>query len=200
VTVAAFDFDGTLTTRDTIWPFLAAVAGPADLRRRLGRALPAIAALKLGLVSATATKERLFRLYLEARPLAEVQDAAARFAREQLPALVRHDALLRLRWHQRQGHHCFVVTASPELYVGPWAADAGAEVVGSRLEVDARGLLTGRHDGPACDGPEKVARLRQALGGREVEIYAYGDSAGDRELLSIARHAYYRVMPAQEPT
>ena len=36
--VAAFDVDGTLTTRDCVVPFLVAVAGPTGLALALGRA------------------------------------------------------------------------------------------------------------------------------------------------------------------
>jgi phosphatidylglycerophosphatase C len=196
--VAAFDFDGTITSRDTIWPFLRAVAGDAAIRRGLPGALPAIAALKLGLADSTTTKERLFAIYLRGRRLDEVRAAAARFAREEIPALVRPEALARIKWHLARGHSVVVVTASPELYVGAWAAPLGVEVVGSRLQVDAESRLTGRHDGPACDGAEKVLRLRTALGLGDADMYAYGDSSGDRELLAMARHAYWRTMPPSE--
>lgn len=196
--VAAFDFDGTITIGDTIWPFLRVVAGGAAIRRGLPAALPAIAALGLRLADPTTTKERLFRVYLRGRPLREVRAAAARFAREDLPALVRPAALVRLQWHVARGDRVVVVTASPELYVQPWAALLGVEVVGSRLEVDRDERLTGRHEGPACDGPEKARRLRAAIGPLPGDLYAYGDSDGDRELLAAARHAYWRTMPPPE--
>jgi phosphoserine phosphatase len=58
--------------------------------------------------------------------------------------------------------------------------------------------LTGPHDGPACDGAEKGLRLPTALGSGDADVYAYGNSSEDRELLAMARHAYWRTMPPPE--
>ena len=193
--IAAFDFDGTLTSRDTIWPFLRASVGRGALASRLPLALPVLCARGVGLLNATPTKAWLFRLYLRGRRASDVRAAAERFARSELPSLLRADALARLRWHQARGDRCVVVSASPELYVGCWAAGAGIEAIGTRLEVDAAGLLTGRYDGRCCDGEEKARRLRELLGRHDGELFAYGDSRGDHALLAMAQHAYWRMMP-----
>jgi HAD superfamily hydrolase (TIGR01490 family) len=193
--VAAFDFDGTITTRDTVLPFLRAVVGSAVLARWSPFALPVVCVRGMGLLGSTATKEWLFRLYLRGRAMDEVRAAAQRFARDEVPGLLRTEAVARLRWHQARGDRCLVVTASPDLYVIPWASAVGLEAISSKLEVDASGRLTGRHEGPACDGPEKVRRLRDLLGSVPPDLYAYGDSHGDRELLALARHAFWRAIP-----
>lgn len=193
--VAAFDFDGTLTRRDTIVPFLCSVSGCRALARGLPQALPVVALRALGALGATPAKERLFGIYLAGRPLPHVRRLATAFARERLPALLRPAALSRLAWHRSRGHRCLVVTASPDLYIAPWARAQGLELIASRLAVSAGGLLTGAHDGPVCEGREKASRLRAAIGERVGPIYAYGDSAGDREMLALADHAYFRRMP-----
>ncbi|MCU1390542.1 MAG: Phosphoserine phosphatase, partial [Ilumatobacteraceae bacterium] len=51
---------------------------------------------------------------------------------------------------------------------------------------------TGRMAGDNCRGPEKVRRLRAWLADHQLtdaELWAYGDSNGDRELLAAAAHA-----------
>ena len=199
VAVAAFDFDGTLTTRDTVWPFLRSAAGDPAIWRGLPLAAPALVGWMGGLLGNTTTKEWLYRTYLRGRHVDDVVEAGRRFARETVPPMIRSEALARLRWHQARGDRCLVVTASPELYVEPWANALGLETIGSRLQVDRFGHLTGRHFGPACDGAEKVRRLRAVLGVDVYDVYAYGDSRGDRELLAMAQHPYYRVMPAPGP-
>lgn len=194
--VVAFDFDGTLTERDTILPFLRAVAGNGAFVRGLPALLPALVGRAFGLRDATATKESLYRRYLAGRPLAEVRTAALRFARDRLPRMLRPAAVRRLEWHLSEGHRCIVVTASPELYVAPWAASRGIEALGSRLAIDTAGRLTGRHDGPACDGAEKLRRLRALVGRNARILHAYGDSRGDAALLDAAEHAHWRRFPA----
>jgi HAD superfamily hydrolase (TIGR01490 family) len=193
--IAAFDFDGTITSRDTILPFLRAAVGTARLVRGAPFALPVLCGRGSGLLGPTPTKEWLFRIYVRGIPVDEMRDAARRFAADHLPRLIRPEARRRLQWHQDRGDRCVVVTASPELYVAPWAASEGLEAIGTRLAVDASGRLTGRYDGLCCDGAEKARRLREAIGPDSGDLYAYGDSRGDRALLAMARHAYWRVMP-----
>src|SRR5437016_5665528 len=73
----------------------------------------------------------------------------------------RPDIRARVDWHRAEGHELVLVSASPELYVAPIGRRLGFdEVLATRLEVDAAGLLTGRLVGANCRGPEKVARLR----------------------------------------
>jgi phosphatidylglycerophosphatase C len=194
--VAAFDFDGTMTRRDSIVPFLRAVVGTERLLTGLGRALPSLASHALGRMGNEALKERLFMRFLSGMPDSELRSRATSFAEERLPALLSPPALARLRWHLAQGHRCILVTASPEVYVEPWARRAGFErVLASRLEVGPDGRITGKFAGVHCDGAEKVRRLEEVLPARdEYVLYAYGDGPGDRELLAAADFAYYRSM------
>jgi phosphatidylglycerophosphatase C len=103
---------------------------------------------------------------------------------------LRPDVRARVEWHRSEGHELVLVSASPELYVAPIGRRLGFDdVLATRLEVDADGRLTGRLVGANCRGPEKVARLRQWRGDALVIAYAYGDSAGDREMLALAETA-----------
>jgi HAD superfamily hydrolase (TIGR01490 family) len=124
--------------------------------------------------------------------------AARQFADGELRRFIRPEAIARIHWHRQRGDRCIVVTASPGVYVQAWATAEGLECIGSRLEVDTAGRLTGRHDGLVCDGAEKARRLHDAIGALDVDVYAYGDSRGDREMLALARHAFFRDMPPPE--
>ena len=90
-----------------------------------------------------------------------------------------------------------IVSASYEMYVEPLAALLGADhALATRLAVGADGRLTGELDGPNCRGPEKIRRLHDWLdahhGGRAmVDVIAYGDSPGDRELLADADERHW---------
>ena len=127
----------------------------------------------------------------------ELQQAGERFAMHVLPGMLRHEAMQRLEWHKQQGHRCVAISASLEYYVRPWATKAGFEdVIATRLQIGEQGCITGKISGANCFGIEKVRRLEDLLGVRDGYIlYAYGDSRGDKELLSYADHAYYRYIP-----
>ncbi len=196
--VAAFDFDGTVTYHETLSAFLRQVVTPWRFALNTLLLLPTLLGYALRLIPNGMAKERLLRRFLAGMPQARLAREGERFARERIPALLRPQALARLAWHRRQGHRCVVVSASIEDYVAPWALAAGFDaVIATRLERDGAGRVTGRYDGGNCYGAEKARRLRALLGEAAVELYAYGDSRGDRELLAMAEHAYYRTMPGE---
>jgi phosphatidylglycerophosphatase C len=192
-TVAVFDFDGTITRRDSTVAFCLAVVpvwrlGPALLVRA-----PLLAGYGLRMVPRTRLKESLLTAFFRGADEGELRRRAATWAVRDLPGMVRPAALARLRWHQSQGHRVVVASASLEIFLEPWARAVGVrDVVATRLEV-SDGRLTGRIAGRNCYGAEKVDRLRALLGDLAgFELHAYGDSRGDRELLAAAQHAEYR--------
>jgi len=126
-----------------------------------------------------------------------LRQAGERFAVHVLPSLLRHEAMQRLEWHKQHGHRCVVISASLELYLQPWAIKAGFDdVIATQLETRDDGRVTGKLSGANCYGIEKVRRLETLLGERTgYSLYAYGDSRGDKELLSFADHPYYRKFP-----
>ena len=110
---------------------------------------------------------------------------------------LRPDTLARLRWHQDAAHEVVLVSASFTVYLLPLARQLGVDgVLGTELAVGDDGLLTGALANANCRGAEKVRRLhawlRERHGDRtNVELWAYGDSPGDRELLADADHAVW---------
>jgi phosphatidylglycerophosphatase C len=194
--VAAFDVDGTLTARDCVVPFMFRVRGTVPLLARLALRAPQlvlpVARSDRDAVRAVGTRAALAGIRHD-RLLAEAEAFAAMVAAERLRA----DTSARLDWHREQGHRVVLVSASFEVYLEPLAALVGADAaLGTRVEVGPDGVCTGALSGPNCRGEEKVRRLHEWLdahhGGRDaVEVWAYGDSAGDRELLADADHSLW---------
>jgi HAD superfamily hydrolase (TIGR01490 family) len=106
-----------------------------------------------------------------------------------LAGRIRPDMLERMTWHDRQGHQRVLVSASLAVYLEPFGHLTGFDqVIATRLESGVDGLLTGRLHGPNIRAVQKAIRLRELLGSETVEMWAYGDSAGDREMLAMADH------------
>ena len=117
--------------------------------------------------------------------------AAGRVYADQLWArqLFRAESLERLAWHRDRGHDIVIVSASLDSSLVPLAPRLGVgHVISSGLEIDDRGFATGRLLGGNVRGPEKARRLRDWLGDDAVELWAYGDSSGDADLLAMADH------------
>ncbi|MFV1997744.1 MAG: HAD family hydrolase [Acidiferrobacterales bacterium] len=195
--VAAFDFDGTLTTRDTLIPFLFHSVGAVRFLGNMIRSGPTLFGYGIRLLPNEVAKERMLVNFLEGLGRQKLESLGRLFAREVIPGMVRKRAMDRLKWHQAQGHLCVIISASLDVYLKPWADSVGVEnVLCTSLEVDDSDNLTGRLATANCFGAEKRRRLQEWLGdSSRYCLYAYGDSRGDRELLEMADHSFYRSMP-----
>ncbi len=191
-TVAAFDLDGTLTEGGSVFKWLRFVGGS---RRAWSSALVRSPSLSWGVLrsgpAADRAKESLFFGVLAGRHENEVRERSRQFAEAHLARHAREAYVERLQWHLNEGHHVVVVSASPEIYVSFVASMLKAHgAIGTRLAVDPLGRLTGGYLGRNCRGEEKLRRLTQWIDDLELdgeaEIYAYGNSRGDRRMLAGA--------------
>lgn len=191
--LVAFDFDGTLTSRDSFTAFL---------RWRFGAQAYAAGMLALAPNAARYVLDRdrgrlkaaAVRRFLAGMPRQELEAWAQTFASEQGRALLRPDALRAWRRWAADGARLLIVTASPETIVAPIARGLGAELlIGTKLRFDAAGRVSGDFEGVNCRGPEKVRRLREALGDDLRLEAAYGDTDGDTEMLALAEEQGMKV-------
>ncbi len=191
--IVAFDFDGTLTVRDSFTAFLAWRAGPVGYWAGMARLAPALARYVRDRDRGR-LKAAVIGVFLGGTSRTEIEDAARRFAESHARRLLRPDALRAwTRWRAR-GARLVIVTASPEEVVQPFARGLGADLlIATRLAYDDRDRLTGRLDGKNCRGPEKVSRLQAEFGAGLRLDAAYGDTDGDREMLAIAEERGLRV-------
>lgn len=191
--IVAFDFDGTLTVRDSFTGFLRKRAGRRRWALGLVRLAPATAAYARdrdrGAIKAAAVKE-----FLEGVSRSDLEADAETYAVRAWRKLMRPDALETWNDWGQQGAHRVIVTASPALTVAPFARRLGAEgLLGTDLTFDADDRLTGAFESPNCRGEEKVRRLRAAYGPALRLAAAYGDTSGDAEMLAIAERPGFRV-------
>ena len=195
LSLALFDFDGTLTKGDSLAPFLKSVAGSGGLAGAMVASLPWLAGYALGLTPNDVAKQRLLAATLGGRGFAELEASGRAFARDQVPQMLRDDMMAAFRRRRDEGRACLLVSASLDLYLAPWAEAQGfAGVLCSKLAVDGAGRATGKLDGGNCHGREKVRRVRawiEARGEVVGHCVAYGDTPGDAPMLDMADEAYW---------
>lgn len=191
--LALFDFDNTLTTRDMMSDFMYAAVAPWR-RRTLGLVVaPVVLGYKAGWVSGSALRRVAVDAGFRHESKARVDAAGERFAREVLSTVLRDSMMRRLRDHQRAGDTVAVVSGGLDVYLGHWCrANGVGHLLCSSLS-HADGVLHGRFQGAQCVGAEKARRVRESFDLSAFdEIYAYGDSDEDRELLALAHRRFYR--------
>ena len=190
--VVAFDFDGTLTTRDSFKAFLRWRIGASAYAMGMARLIPA-AAWTINR-DPSRIKAAAVRTFLKGVPRTMLEEEAMEFATVTAPVLLRPDALKVWRKHRQQGARLAIVTASPESIVAPFARGLGADIlIGTRLNFDINDRVTGAFDGPNCRGREKVRRIQEVFGNDIRLLAAYGDTDGDHEMLDIADEKYMRL-------
>ncbi len=185
--VAAFDFDGTLTTRDCVVPFLEALAGRSRLVFGIvGRPVASMSAL------VRRDRDRLKAIAVHAayagRDVESVTRLGITFAEMIHARWLRTDTPRRLEWHRQQGHRVVLVSASMGTYLHPLGTMLGVDdVLCTEVLVGADQRFSGEIDGTNCRGPEKVRRLSAWLASMnldDAEVWAYGDSVGDHDMLA----------------
>lgn len=193
--LALFDFDGTITTRETFPDFVRASA-PADrLASGRWRLAPWIAGYRAGLVSGTTVRAKIVDFAFRGMDEAALRERAAVFARTALPPLLRPAAMARIAWHRQRGDRIVVVSGGFDLYLAPWCRTHGLDLICSSLQ-SRDGVLTGHYQGAQCVNQEKARQVQARYPRTQYrQVHAYGDTREDRALLALADHAAYRYMP-----
>lgn len=193
--VYAFDFDGTLTTKDTLLQFIRYAKGTAAFMGGFLLFSPLLILMKLHLYPNYKAKEKIFSFYFKEMEISDFQACCDRFAQA-------HKDLIRPQgWNALQkavDAHAIViiVSASIDNWVRPFFynfPEGSIRVLGTQIEVtDHR--VTGRFLTPNCYGQEKVRRIQETLKGKreDYDITAFGDSRGDKELLAYANTGFYK--------
>jgi phosphatidylglycerophosphatase C len=158
--LALFDFDGTITTHETMPHFLRRSIS----RRRLlvGWLLlaPLVLGYKLRVVSGTFVRRAIVRFGYSGVAASAVAAFGRDFAQSYLPNVLRPEAMQRIAWHRAQGHKVVVVSGGLDAYLAPWCDAQGLELICSSLQ-RRNGVLTGYYEGQQCVLAEKARRVRE---------------------------------------
>ena len=185
--IAVFDFDGTLTQKDTFIEFIKFTCNPIHYYFGMMLFAPLLVLMKLHLYSNWKTKEHIFSFFFKNWQYADFKERGSLFS-DVIKNLTRHDTMQILRTHQERGHCVYIISASVEEWVRPWCEQQGIEhILCTQIEVNKKGRITGRLKSKNCYGQEKVNRLLAEEPERNSYfLYAYGDSNGDKKILSFA--------------
>lgn len=187
-----FDFDGTITTKDSLGEFLFFSNGFLKFYFGALCLSPILFAHKMGFISSDYSKQIVLKYFFKGKSIQWMEAMGNKFCEIRLPAILKKDALLSIKKHINDGDDVCIVTASLSFWVKPWADSLNLNVISTKMEVKLN-LLTGKYNGYNCNSYEKVNQIKREYDIKAYKnIIAYGDSKGDLPMLELAHISNYR--------
>ena len=190
--IVFFDFDGTITTDDSLLKFIRFVVG--DRRFLLGLIVlsPMLVLYKLKLIPNYKAKQYMLSWFFKGMSKDAFFKVANEYSLVHIDKILRPKAIEKINWHKNQGHKVVVVSASIECWLRPWCEKNGLELIATKLEIKDD-IVTGKLLSKNCYGVEKVNRIKEIYNLKDFEyIYSYGDSSGDKQMLELAHEKFYK--------
>lgn len=186
-----FDFDGTLTYNDTMFLYLK-FYNSSKFRMQFVKHVPLFVLLKLKLVEAEKIKKSFIASILKGESKEKIEKKSQQFFEKYYPEIFRTNALEFIDSIDRNHTESYIVSASLDIWVQPFAEKFKMNLLATRAEfVDD--IFTGNFIGKNCNGAEKVERLKEANKGKKYDkIIAFGDTSGDREMMEWADESQFK--------
>lgn len=190
--IAFFDFDGTITTKDTLIEFIKYAVGLPRFICGFIALLPMLVLFKLKLIPNYKAKQMMISYFFKGWSIEKFTIKAQGFSSNMIDPIVRDGALKRLQWHKDQGDEIVVVSASMECWLKPWCEKYDLKLISTKLELE-NGVVTGKFLTKNCHGQEKVNRIKEKYDLNQYDkIYVYGDSSGDTQMLELGDEKFYK--------
>lgn len=186
-----FDFDGTLTYKDTMFLYLK-FYNPSKFRVQFAKHIPLFILLKLKLADAEKVKKSFIGSILKGQTQSKIEQKSQQFFEQNYPKIVRENALDFIQNTSKENTQSYMVTASLDIWTKPFADKLKMHLIATKAEFK-EGIFTGNFIGKNCNGKEKLVRIKAEINGNKYDkIIAFGDTSGDKEMLNWANEGHYQ--------
>jgi len=187
-----FDFDGTITYKDSLVDFIQYAVGKPAYYLGLLKLSPTLVSYLLKITPNDRAKEKMIQYFFANWDQEEFKTKARNYSVQKINQIVREEAKKKLAWHKQRGDEIVVVSASIRCWLEEWCKQNEIQLIATELEIQ-NNKLTGKFKTPNCYSEEKVKRVKKIYNLNNYDyICAYGDSSGDKALLAIADEQHYK--------
>jgi HAD superfamily hydrolase (TIGR01490 family) len=192
-TIIIFDFDGTITTKDTMLHLAKWHFGLIKFCLGMLKIFPKILLYKIGIISNLQAKEAFLNHFYGGMNYRQFANLCTNYSLSMIDSIIKIEARKKIEFYKSRGNKMIIITASVLEWVRPWALKNGFDnVLASKIEV-VDDKLTGKIIGKNCYGTEKVNSFVTEYGSFEnYYTICFGDSAGDLEILKNSNQSYYQ--------
>ena len=166
--LALFDFDKTLSDRDSLFDFHCWHFGKFRVYTWALRHGMALAGCPLKWSDRGKVKETFLSYFWKGVPYEEFAEAARKYSLEYMPRILRSEALQALKEHRERGDRILIVSASLKEWLEPWGLSNEVDMIlGTEMEV-REGILTGKLRYPQLPGGREDSAAPGSVGSRGV--------------------------------
>lgn len=190
--LALFDFDGTITSKDSLLEFMKYTLGKWKFVAVMGLFSPLIFYYVFIKKDGEIAKRKVLSFLFKGKTKEELESMGRSFTKEIIPTILLPNAIEEIEIHKKRRDRVVIVSASLENWLKPWTDSMKLELICTEMEFK-NGRFTGQFATPNCNGEEKVKRIKSHLNIKDYNpIYAYGNSSGDKPMLALADHGFFR--------
>ncbi len=191
-TIIAFDFDGTLTKKDSFLEFIRFSKGKTFFYTNILYIGFIWGLFKVSLLKRDTAKHYIFSRCFKGETINLFNEKCELFSKE-IEKMLRNKVNEKILEYLNKGFTIIIISASIENWIKPWANTKGIKhVLATIPEVNENGELSGIFKSKNCVNQEKVNRLLELFPDRKsYHLISYGDSDGDRALLEFSDEAYF---------
>lgn len=185
-----FDFDGTLTYKDTLFLYLK-FYNSRKFTFQFIKHIPLFVLLKMKLLEAEKVKKSFISGVLKGQSRTQIEKKSQEFFETYYPQIIRDNALDFIKNIDPEKTESYIVTASLDIWVQPFADHFKMKLLATQAEFKDH-VFTGNFAAKNCNGPEKLHRIKEALAGKRYDkTIAFGDTAGDKEMMDWADESQF---------
>ncbi len=160
--IAFFDFDGTITTKDTLLEIIKFQKGRTSFYFGFILHAPWLIAYKLNWLSNNLAKQKILTYFFAGMDEQDFQEKCDLFAEKIIPGIVRPGALSEINVLRSRDFEIVVVSASAGNWISKWSESLSLQLIATKLEVK-NGLITGKIEGENNHGVQKARKYSQAM-------------------------------------
>lgn len=188
--LALFDFDGTISTKDSISEFLKFIE-PNYFKYiyiKYIYSFPYNISYKVGLISYSILKKKRLEFFFKNKNYSDLVILGTKFAAEVLPNLIKPSALNAIKNHLKNNDDIYIVSASLDIILKDWCNSLNIELITNYLDPNIKTIK-----GQDCNYNVKVLLLNERVDLSVYKfIFAYGDTEGDIPMLNLAHNKFYK--------
>lgn len=186
-----FDFDGTLTKKDTLFDFLR-FSFSKTYQQNYILFMPLFIISKLKFIDKGKVKEKFISKFMKGLSSNEIDLLAQNYFDHNFSTLIhpKGDEYIK---SINNYHDKFIVSASLDFWIKPFAEYYGMGLISTKADFNDKNIFSGKFASENCINEEKKNRIEKEIDlSFYDEIIAFGDTSGDKAMFSISTKSYYR--------